>query len=273
MDELPDPETYYDATGEVEWERLDRDPVTRFEFENTTAYLERLPADGRVLDAGGGAGRYSAWLAERGHDVTLLDRSAGQLATAAEKLAERGLDDRVAVERGDIRALPFEDDAFDGVTCLGAPLSHVLDADERHAALRELRRVARDGAPVFVSVVGRLAVLRDIIHNVLAAEHGLLAPIAETGDYTAALAAEHVDDPAWTEAHFFRADELEAALADAGFTVETLVGLEGVASNYGEELAAAPEAAQADVRRVVESLREDRAVVDLSNHILAVARA
>lgn len=42
--ELLDPETFYE----------------RLEFEGTVEYLERhLPASGRVLDAGGGAGRYT----------------------------------------------------------------------------------------------------------------------------------------------------------------------------------------------------------------------
>ncbi|WP_433624380.1 class I SAM-dependent methyltransferase [Halomicrococcus sp. NG-SE-24] len=77
---------YYDEFGESEWERLDRDPVTRMEFENTTDYLDQyLPDSGRVLDAGGAAGRYSLWLAERGHDVTLVDFSAEQVRSHARR--------------------------------------------------------------------------------------------------------------------------------------------------------------------------------------------
>ncbi len=272
-----DPQRFYDESGETEWERLDANPVTRMEFENTVAYLdEHLPSLGRVLDAGGGPGRYSAWLAERGHEVTHCDLSAEQVRLARETVRERGLADRVACHHADVRDLPFATDRFDAVCCLGGPISHVTDADERDRALRELRRVARSGAPAFVSVIGRLASLRDGIKHVLPEEsgerHGFLDVIAHEGDYTQDLVDEHAGD-GWAECHFYRADELRRDLDAVGFDVTTLVGLEGLASNLGAELAAASDAAVDEVRSVVADLREDPAVVDFSEHLLAVCRA
>jgi len=269
-----DPREYYDEFAEGEWERLDRDPVTRMEFENTVDYLDRaLPASGRVLDAGGGAGRYALWLAERGYDVTLVDLSAEQVAIAREKADERGVADRVTAEQGDVRDLDFAADEFDAVCCLGGPLSHVVDDDERATAMEELRRCAREDAPVFVSVIGRFAMLRDVVKFDLEASSGLLAPIAEDGDYTEERVERHADGEGWAECHGFRADEFEAELTAAGLAVERLVGLETVASRMKRELADADPDAVADVRAVVEMLREDRAAVDWSEHILAVARA
>ena len=273
MTEL-DPQEYYDEFGGGEWERLDRDPVSRMEFENTVDCLDQfLPESGRVLDAGGGAGRYALWLAQRGYDVTLVDLSAEQVAIAREKASERDLSDRVTAEQGDVRALDFGDGDFDAVCCLGGPLSHVVDDDERATATAELRRVARDGAPVFVSVIGRLAMLRDVIKFDLERSSGLLAPIAEDGDYTGERVERHADGEGWAECHGFRADEFEAELVDAGFTVERLVGLETVANRMKRELADAGPDAVADVREVVRALREDRTAVDWSEHMLAVTRA
>ncbi|WP_440006132.1 class I SAM-dependent methyltransferase [Halomicrococcus sp. SG-WS-1] len=269
-----DPRRYYDEFGESEWERLDRDPVTRMEFENTTDYLDRyLPDSGHVLDAGGAAGRYSLWLAERGHDVTLVDLSAEQVALAREKATKRGLADRVTAERGDVRDLEFEDERFDAVCCLGGPLSHVVDDDERATAVAELRRVARSGRPVFVSVIGRLAALRDVVKFALDGSHGLLVPVAADGKYTEERVAELGDGEGWAECHLFRAEEFERELAAAGLEVERLVGLENVASRMNEELSAADEEAVEDVREVVRTLREDRTAVDWSEHMLAVCRA
>lgn len=54
---------------------------------------------------------------------------------------------------------------------------------------------------------------------------------------------------------------------------ERVLGLETIAHRMNEELAAAADAAVADVREVVELLREDRAAADVSEHILAVCRA
>lgn len=153
--EAIDPRTYYDDLGEGEWERLEQSVKTTFEFENTTDYLdERLPESGHVLDVGGAAGRYSIWLAERGYRVTLADLSEEQLAIAREKVREHGVEDRVTIERADLRELPYADDACDATCCLGGPLSHVVDETERERAVRELRRVSAPGAPVFVSVIG-----------------------------------------------------------------------------------------------------------------------
>lgn len=47
----------------------------RVGWERTLELLERWlpPAPARVLDIGGGPGRYVAWLAERGYTVQLLD--------------------------------------------------------------------------------------------------------------------------------------------------------------------------------------------------------
>ncbi|WP_435174820.1 class I SAM-dependent methyltransferase [Halorussus sp. AFM4] len=281
-----DPEAYYDEFAEREWERLDRDPVTRMEFANTvdylTEYLPEVASRGdaatdsetvRVLDAGGAAGRYACWLAEREYDVTLVDLSAEQVALAREKAAERGVADRVTAEQGDVRDLRFADGTFDAVCCLGGPLSHVVDEDERATAMTELRRVAKRDAPVFVSVIGRLAMLRDILTFNLDAEHGLLAPIAEDGDLTAERVAEHGDGESWAACHGFRAEEFEAELEAAGFAVERLVGLENVASRMKREMAEADDEAVDSVREVVRLLREDRAAVDWSEHMLAVCRA
>ncbi|WP_135852799.1 class I SAM-dependent methyltransferase [Halorussus salinus] len=275
-----DPEGYYDEFGAAEWERLDRDPVTRMEFENTTDYLAEYLPDApdaeersvRILDAGGAAGRYACWLAEGGYDVTLVDLSAAQVAIAREKAAERGVAERVTAERGDVRDLRFADDTFDAVCCLGGPLSHVVDDDERATAMAELRRVAVPEAPVFVSVIGRLAMLRDIVTFGLDDSHGLLAPIARDGDYTAERVAEHADGEGWAECHGFRVDEFERELEAAGFAVEKLVGLENVASRTKCELAEADDEAVESVREVVRTLREDRTAVDCSEHMLAVCR-
>jgi len=272
---LADPESFYDAYGEREWERLDRTVPTRLEFENTTDYLERaLPGSGRVLDAGGGAGRYAIWLSERGYDVTLVDRSAGQLEVAREKIADRESSDAVAIRRGDVRDLPFEDGVFDAVCCLGGPLSHVPDAEDRVRAAGEIERVARDDAPAFVSVMGRLAVLQELLlHTDVDETHELLVPLARTGDYDRALVEDVIEDPEWTECHFYRADEFERELSDAGLSVETLVGLEGIASNCHDELDEATEEARDSVGDLARLLREDRTVVDSSEHLLAVCRA
>ncbi|MCU4751145.1 class I SAM-dependent methyltransferase [Halobacteria archaeon AArc-curdl1] len=278
-----DPETYYDEYGHEEWDRLEATLGGHLEFEGTTDYLRRYLPEAtsnaetpRVLDAGGGAGRYSVWLAERGYEVTLADLSQRQCALAREKAREHDVVANVTVERADIRQLPFDRDRFDAVCCTGGPLSHLTDETDRKRALGELRRVARAGSPVFVSVMGRLAVLQNLVRSFRYAP-GIPA-IAADGTYDAAFAREHLshlEEPGFTACHFFRAAELEAALESAGFRVDALVGLEGFAANVGEQKDL-EDLEDETVEAVTEAVREHRtdpAVVDMSNHILAVARA
>lgn len=264
-----DPRSYYDSDPEAEWERLETDPVGRLEFESTVAELrERLPAEGRVLDAGGGPGRYSDWLAEQGYEPVHCDLS-GELTRYARTTAGPAL----PTAQADVRALPYEPGSFDGVCCLGGVLSHVVDADERAAALAELRRVARPGAPVFVSVIGLLSALRYQLKHALGEHDALLTHLAATGDYTAEAVAEHAGGNGWAECHFFRVEELETELRAAGFTIERSVGLEGIASLLHDELSGASEASLDSVRAVVDATRREPPVADVSEHFLTVARA
>lgn len=275
---MDDPETYYDDHDEAEWERLTATLHGRLEWEGTIEQLESaLPDSGRVLDVGGGAGRYAVWLADRGYDVTLVDPSEGQRELAREKVAERGVGERVTVQAGDVRELDFEADAFDATLCLGGPLSHVLDADERAAAARELRAVTEPGGPVFASVMGRLNWL--VLYLVSGTPHLTHADeLAETGDYDREFVDRLDYDSAFTETHFFRADEFEELLSESGLAVEELVGLEGLASVLSagplrERAEALSDDQRAGVRALVDELRGDRSVVDLSAHMLAVCRA
>jgi len=274
-----DPRRYYANNAEREWERLEETPVKGLELEGTLATLdEHLPDAGRVLDAGGGPGRYAVELAERGYDVSHLDPTPELVAVAREKAADADLADAVDHRLGDVRRLPYPDDTFDATCCLGGVLSHVVEEAERRAAAAELRRVTRPGGPVFVAVIGRLGAVRYGVKNGAGgdadpADWRVTEHVLETGDYTEGVVERFGAAEGWAENHTFRVDELEALLSDAGLAPETVVALEGIFSNLHDELADADEAAVDAVRRIAESLRHDRAVADVSEHFMIVGRA
>ena len=100
----------------------------------------------------------------------------------------------------------------------------------------------------------------------------------ETGDYDADLIERMGHDSAFTETHFFRAGEFERVLEAAGLAVEWLVGLEGLASVYTadplrETADGLDEDERVGVRSLIDHLRDDRTVADVSAHILAVCRS
>jgi SAM-dependent methyltransferase len=98
-----------------------------------------LPAAARVLDAGCGSGRTLDELRAYG-DVCGVDLSADAVASTR----RRGHD----VLEGPVEALPFASQAFDLVTCLDV-VEHTPDD---RVTLRELRRVARPGGHIVVTV-------------------------------------------------------------------------------------------------------------------------
>jgi S-adenosylmethionine-dependent methyltransferase len=274
-----DPTSFYNDLGEDEWNRLDRDFYHRLEWEETTAFLERaLPDSGHVLDIGGGAGRYSVWLAERGYTVSLVDPSEQQVEIASTKATESGVADHLTTEVGDVRNIQYGDDEFDATLCLGGPLSHVLTEEGRRKAVRELKRVTVPDSPVFVSVMGRLAALQTItrISGKLPPaedETELLARLARDGTYDADLLDAFDREPSGPPMHLFRVAELERLLDEAGLRVETVTGLESIASQRRDAFEELPEEHRDVIREAVRELREDRLAADLSGHILAVARA
>jgi SAM-dependent methyltransferase len=109
-----------------------------------------------VADIGCGNGLYLAELARRGHRGRLLgvDLSAGMLAAARAAVSAHTVSANpvpaAGVVVGDAAALPLADGAAE-VTLALHMLYHVPD---RAAAVRELRRITRDGGSVLVVLNG-----------------------------------------------------------------------------------------------------------------------
>jgi len=219
---------FYTGYVRKEWRRLVQDAYHRLEFETTMHFLEKhLPPHGRILDAGGGPGRYTVELARRGHEVVLLDLTPANLEFARRRIRRAGVRDRVVeiVEGSIVDLSRYARDTFDATLCLGGPLSHVLEAGDRDRAVSELIRVTRPGAPVAVSVMGRLSVL--VVELTLfphEIEQPLFPVVRDTGDYSG--------DSGFTACHFFLPEELRAAFAGKGVTVVEMAGLEGLGSDH-----------------------------------------
>jgi SAM-dependent methyltransferase len=99
----------------------------------------------RLLDVGCGAGLALALAHERGATVAGLDAAEGLLGVARERLPDADL------RQGDLEELPYDDGSFDAVTAFNS----AQYATDPAAALREIARVAVDGAPVAIVTWGR----------------------------------------------------------------------------------------------------------------------
>lgn len=262
---------FYGQDEHYEFNRLVADAFHRLELDTTLHFIDKfMPEAGHILDAGGGPGRYTLEMAKRGFSVTHLDISPNFVECTKKVIAENNLSELLvdSVE-GDICDLSrFEDSNFDGVLCLGAPLSHVVEASEREKAVLELIRVAKPGSYIFCSVIGRLALLCRVLTdfpNELTMDKYIR--YRDTGDYDGS--------QGFTACHFFLADDLKKAFDRQDVEFIELVGLEGLAS-------ANPEA----VNKLYENDKEafeiwwqthlklctHPAVVDTSQHMMIVCR-
>lgn len=217
-----------------EWMRLVKDPYHRFEFNTTMSFIKKyFPFKGIVLDAGGGPGRYTIEFAKMGYDVVLLDFTPELLERAKRQIARAGVRKKVKqILEGSITDLSmFEDNSFDAVVCLGGPLSHVRGDNLQSKAVSELVRVAKHNAPVFISVMGKLAVL--------AASARYWPDEIEMTKHFREIWNEGTDN-IWcgglSFCHFFLPEELDALVTKNGLKIQERVGLEGLASNMRREI-------------------------------------
>lgn len=111
------------------------------------ARLLGLAPGARVLDLACGHGRHAWPLARAGVEVTGLDRSAPYLRLARE--AAGPVTGAVTLVRGDLRALPFADGAFDAAFSWYASL-FIWDDATNEDCLAEAGRTVRPGGRLLV---------------------------------------------------------------------------------------------------------------------------
>jgi len=220
---------FYEISAQREWERLEHPTQGALEFAINKAWIQKfLPEPGtRVLDIGGGPGRYSIWLAAQGYCVTLADLSPDLLAIAREKASEERVELEDVIEANAVDLSQFAEDSFDAVLCLG-PMYHLLQESDRQAVAGELLRVLKPGGHAFVAFLNHLSALRAAVNQDIPFFTSYTFDIVKRWHY------DHVMDfpvagifsPAWVvhprdvapfmEHHKFRTVELVSSQSVAG---------------------------------------------------------
>ncbi len=148
------------------WEGWD-DYAPFYDWENTRTLGRRdVPfwlrlakrIGGRTLELGCGTGRIAVPLARAGHHVTGIDRSAPMLERAARRAKGLGRArsrsrGRLALVRGDIRALPFAVDAFSMVLAPYGMLQSLVRDRDLTATLAAVARVLAPGGVFGIDLV------------------------------------------------------------------------------------------------------------------------
>ncbi|HSX67578.1 methyltransferase domain-containing protein [Nocardioides sp.] len=116
--------------------------------------LDRFPG-ATVLDIGGGTGGFAVRIAERGHQVRVIDPSPDALAALGRRAEERSVADRITAEQGDLSDLAtlVPAGSVDVVLCHGV-LEMVADPS---AALATIAGCLRPGGTLSLLVAQRHA--------------------------------------------------------------------------------------------------------------------
>jgi ubiquinone/menaquinone biosynthesis C-methylase UbiE len=245
---------------------------SRLEFERTKELLARvLPkSPARILDVGGAAGTYSAWLAGQGHEVHLVDASA-RLVDEARKLNATLNTPIASLSVADARSLP-QPDAFADVALVMGPLYHLPAATEREAALREARRVLTASGLLAVAAISRYASSLDGLARQLTVDPAFVRiRDRDLQDGQHRNDTDRLDY--FTTAYFHRPEDLRWELEAAGFDDVQVFGIEGpgwMVADFDSRWA--DRAQRADIMAVARALESEPSILGVSAHLLGIGR-
>ena len=228
-----------------------------------------VPPPGRLLDCGGGSGRYAIELAARGYEVTLFDLSPECLQLGREKADGMGVT-LAGYEQGTaVNLSRFAAGGFDSVLLLG-PLYHLLEEEDRRRALQEVRRVLKPDGLLFAAFITRYAAIRySAVHDPLwvLEDDDRLEMVLATGK----LPGRRSGQPGF-HAHYAHPTEVRPLVEGAGFEMITLLGVEGVVSMIEERVNELDGAAWEAWLDLNYRLADDPSILGCVGHLLAVAR-
>ncbi len=263
---------YAGSGGHDEWTRLATQPGAVEFAVNTDAIARSLPPGSRVLDIGGGPGRYAIWLAARGHRVTLADLSPDLLDIARDRIAEAGVgalvEEVVEADAHDLARWP--DNSFDAALSLG-PFYHLPDPADRDRAAAELVRVLKPGGLAFVALMPRYALLRCTLSH----------PDERRRLTQPAFVRRLLDDGVFvndvpgrfTSAYGVRVEEVTPFFARHGFATVALIGSQGILAGLEDALTMLARDDPAGYRAALDlaiQTASDPSILGLCNHLLYI---
>lgn len=133
----------YDEEGRLQ--RRSRMP----EYLTTMKYIKKyLNPGSKIIEIGAGTGRYSLTLAEMGYEVTAIELVEHNIKILKNKVKTNH---NIKVIQGNAYDLSqFSDNTFDMVLLLG-PMYHLFNNNDKHLALSEAIRLAKENGIIYVS--------------------------------------------------------------------------------------------------------------------------
>lgn len=229
-------EKYYNLHYD-EWGRLSRH---RIEFEVTKRFLDKYIKEGdSVLDIGGGPGRYSIYLAKKGHDVTLVDLCEEMVNQAEVHAKEAGVALKGYI-KGSVLELSviLPDKKYNAVLCMG-PMYHLLEESHREEAVRQSMKFLKKGGVLIVSFISVYANIMDCLSSApqsIGEKKVELLKMLTDGRYVVG-----DNNKGFTDAYFTNPASLEQYMSGFGLEQLGIYAVEGLGTYHEKGLMQLPE--------------------------------
>jgi S-adenosylmethionine-dependent methyltransferase len=258
---------HYDSNPQREWMRLDQ---YKIEFAVTLANIKKYLNQGsKILDVGGGPGRYSFELAKSGHLVWLNDLSHGNIELANKKENELGIKLQDARQM-DATDLSFYSDAtFDCVLNMG-PIYHSQNKSIRQKIISESIRILKPGGIAVFAFLSIYAPVYDILKKDLKLIHDRMENLLKyisTGLHT-----ESTKEPGFTD--IFLIDPMKINEEFSGQEIQqiSLFGAEGLTAQSEDKIQSIDSETKRKWIQLAIDTCETPAAVNSAEHIVFIGR-
>lgn len=213
-----DVESFYDKVAKSYSDHDDRvcDKITEYFI------IDNLPKKTlKILDAGGGTGRFSEPLLKKEHKVVLTELSDEMLKKAKEKL--RSYNNVEFIKNSVINMKEFKDESFDVVIMINAILDYCGDYNK---AMQEAYRILKKGGLLIATVNNRFLYCKS--HELKEGNFDLFRKNMETGNRYIVWGGQekgHIS-------HEFTLDELKNALEKNSFNIKKIMGIFNLMDKY-----------------------------------------
>ena len=261
-------EFFYDRASEET--RLDKG-MGIFEFERVKKLIESylLPTSMKIIDVGGGTGKYAAWLSSIGHEVFLVDPVPKHIKQAKQRSNSRK--NSFHVQLGEARNLRLPSN-FADLVILHGPLYHLQNKEDRRKVIAEAKRVVKSGGVILGFSINYTAstmvgLLQGLIHR---------QPFFDMCvEELASSIHNPPEDFPWllTEAYYHRPEELKEEFIIQGLHYLNLYAVEGMIwldKDYFSSMA--NESKRKTLLKLLELTQNDINLLSFSPHMMIASR-
>lgn len=231
-------ENFYDKDPTIEWKRLENNKI---EFDMTMKHLKNyLEPASKILDVGGGPGRYAIALSEAAHDVTLVDLSSKNLVLAKQKADENGILINDYVHSNVLNLSENIEETFDAVLCFG-PLYHLVTEEDREKAITECLKRLKPGGFLFTAFISAYAPINDCVtyypEGIIGYKKHLIQYLKDGVNIVSQ------ENPGFTTAYFIDPMAIQPLMEKFDLETLAITGLEGLFAQSKDSITALSEEA------------------------------